>query len=76
MTALIWPWADSLLNSGWPWLRNVSTSKTLAKGKDYHTGINALDHVHDLADTKFFSKKAESLPKKKIPHLVPLVLKD
>ena len=35
-TAQTWPWADSLLNSGWPWLRNVSTSATLAKGEDYH----------------------------------------
>jgi hypothetical protein len=34
-TAQTWPWAGSLLNSGWPWLRNVSTSATLAKGEDY-----------------------------------------
>ena len=30
----IWPWADSLLNSGWPWLHNVSISNYLAKGED------------------------------------------
>jgi len=35
MTAPIWPWADSHLSSGWPWLHNVSTSATLAKGEDY-----------------------------------------
>jgi hypothetical protein len=34
-----WPWADSLLNSGWPWLHNVSTSAPPAKGKDYPTEI-------------------------------------
>jgi hypothetical protein len=36
MTAPIWPWADSPLSSVWPWLHNVSTSPTLAKGDDYH----------------------------------------
>ena len=35
MTAPIWPWADSHQSSDWPWLRNVSTSATLAKGEDY-----------------------------------------
>jgi len=35
MTVLIWPWADSHLSSGWLWLRNVSTSATIAKGEDY-----------------------------------------
>jgi hypothetical protein len=34
-TVQTWPWADSLLNRGWPWLRNVSTSATPAKGEDY-----------------------------------------
>jgi transposase InsO family protein len=34
-TVQTWPWAGSLLNSGWPWLRNVSTSATPAKGEDY-----------------------------------------
>ena len=34
-TVQTWPWADSLLNSGWPWLRNVSTSAPPAKGEDY-----------------------------------------
>jgi transposase InsO family protein len=34
-TAQIWPWADSPLSSDWPWLRNISTSVTLAKGEDY-----------------------------------------
>jgi hypothetical protein len=38
MTAQTWPWADSHPSSGWPWLRNVSTSASLAKGEDcqYH----------------------------------------
>jgi len=35
MTAQIWTWADSPLSSVWPWLRNVSTSRTLAKRDDY-----------------------------------------
>ena len=26
----------SHLSSNWPWLRNVSTSNSLAKGDDYH----------------------------------------
>ena len=37
MTVPIWPWADSHLSSDWPWLRNVSTSATLAKGEDYRS---------------------------------------
>ena len=35
MIAQTWPWADSHPSSGWPWLRNVSNSTTLAKGDDY-----------------------------------------
>jgi hypothetical protein len=35
MTAQTWPWAGSHPSSGWPWLRNVSTSASLAKGGDY-----------------------------------------
>ena len=35
MTAQIWPWAGSHLSSDWPWLRNVSTSNSHAKGEDY-----------------------------------------
>jgi hypothetical protein len=35
MTAQTWPWAGSHPSSGWPWLHNVSTSTTLAKGEDY-----------------------------------------
>ena len=35
MTAQTWPWAGSHPSSGWPWLLNVSTSATLAKGEDY-----------------------------------------
>jgi len=34
MTVPMWPWADSHLSSDWLWLRKVSTSATLAKGKD------------------------------------------
>jgi hypothetical protein len=37
MTAPIWPWADSHQSSDCPWLRNVSTSATFAKGDDYRT---------------------------------------
>ena len=35
MTDPTWPWADSHQSSDWPWLRNVSTSETPAKGEDY-----------------------------------------
>ena len=47
MTAQTWPWVDSHPSSGWPWLHNVSTSTTLAKGEDYQamfrkTGIMSL----------------------------------
>ena len=35
MTDPIWPWADLHQSSVWPWLRNVSTSETIAKGDDY-----------------------------------------
>jgi hypothetical protein len=34
-TVQTWPWADSLQNSGWPLLRNVSTSAAPAKWEDY-----------------------------------------
>ena len=34
MTDPIWPWADSHQSTDRPWLRNVSTSATLAKGED------------------------------------------
>jgi hypothetical protein len=39
MTAKTWPiaaWAGSHPSRDWPWLLNVSTSATLAKGEDYH----------------------------------------
>ncbi len=36
-----WPWADCPLSSDWPWLRNVSTSSTLAKGGDYPIGLHS-----------------------------------
>jgi hypothetical protein len=36
ITAQTWPWAGSHPSSGWPWLRNVSTSATPSKGGDYH----------------------------------------
>ena len=39
MTAQIWPWAGSHLSSDWPWLHNVSTSNSLAKGEDYRGPI-------------------------------------
>ena len=50
MTAQIWPWADSHLSSGWPWLRNVSTSLTLAKGEDY---LSTLDFLFFAGDQRF-----------------------
>jgi transposase InsO family protein len=34
-TDQIWPWADSHQSSDRPWLHNVSTSQTPAKGEDY-----------------------------------------
>ena len=37
MSDPIWPWADLHQSSVWPWLHNVSTSETLAKGEDYQT---------------------------------------
>jgi len=40
MTAQTWPWADSHPSSGWPWLRNVSTSASLAKGDYYPLNLN------------------------------------
>ena len=35
MTDPTWPWAGSHQSSDWPWLHNVSTSQTPAKGDDY-----------------------------------------
>jgi hypothetical protein len=35
MIAQTCPWTGSRLGSGWPWLLNVATSATLAKGEDY-----------------------------------------
>ena len=35
MIVQIWAWADSHQSSYWPWLHNISTSATLAKGEDY-----------------------------------------
>jgi hypothetical protein len=45
MTAQTWPWADSHPSSGWPWLRNVSTSATPSKGGDYHP-TNSYSTLH------------------------------
>jgi hypothetical protein len=45
MTVPRWPWADSHLNSDWPWLRNVSTSAPLAKGENYWITAG---NTHDL----------------------------
>jgi hypothetical protein len=47
MTDPTWPWADSPQSSDWPWLRNVSTSQTPAKGEDYQTAGS----IHLLNDT-------------------------
>ena len=35
MTAPIWLWVDLHRSRNWPWLHNVSTSDSLAKGEDY-----------------------------------------
>jgi hypothetical protein len=59
MNAPIWPWADSLLNSGWPWLCYASTSVTLAKVDDYHQAISQADI--------FFI--CEMIPKSKIIYI-------
>ena len=44
MTAQIWPWVGSHPSSGWPWLLNVSTSATLAKGEDYRAVGELFEH--------------------------------
>ena len=36
MTVRIWLWVDLHRSRNWPWLHNVSTSDSLAKGEDYH----------------------------------------
>jgi transposase len=53
MTAPIWPWADSHLNSDWPWLRNVSTSATLAKREDY-LSVSLVSREHVLTAAQLF----------------------
>jgi hypothetical protein len=35
MTVPIWLWVDLHRSRNWPWLHNVSTSGSLAKGEDY-----------------------------------------
>jgi hypothetical protein len=35
MTVRIWLWVDLHRSRNWPWLHNVSTSDSLAKGEDY-----------------------------------------
>ena len=37
MTVPIWLWVDLHRSRNWPWLHNVSTSTTPAKGEDYHS---------------------------------------
>jgi integrase len=37
MTVPIWLWVDLHRSRNWPWLHNVSTSGSLAKGEDYPT---------------------------------------
>ena len=44
-TAQTWPWADSHLSSDWPWLHNVSTSNSLAKGEDYRS----INHIFAIS---------------------------
>jgi len=53
MTDPTWPWADSHQSSDWPWLRNVSTSQTPAKGDDYPTANQIqIDKINKLIDNK------------------------
>jgi hypothetical protein len=37
MTVRIWLWVDLHQSRNWPWLHNVSTSDSLAKGEDYQS---------------------------------------
>jgi hypothetical protein len=36
-----WPWAGSHQSSDWPWLHNVSTFETPAKGDDYRRSLSS-----------------------------------
>ncbi len=56
MTDPTWPWADSHQSSDWPWLRNVSTSQTLAKGDDYQLSGRS-GHVLSFEECLFASKE-------------------
>ena len=42
MTVRIWLWVDLHRSRNWPWLHNVSTYDSLAKGEDYP---NTLTHI-------------------------------
>ena len=41
MTVRIWLWVDLHRSRNWPWLHNVSTSDSLAKGEDYRLTVIA-----------------------------------
>jgi hypothetical protein len=46
MTVPIWLWLDLHRSRNWPWLNNVSTSGSLAKGKDYKKFATNLNTNH------------------------------
>ncbi len=48
MTDPTWPWADSHQSSDWPWLHNVSTSRTPVKGGDYRLAPQNLQKNHEV----------------------------
>ena len=49
MTVPIWLWVDLHRSRNWPWLHNVSTSGSLAKGEDYRETSNCvIKSVYDI----------------------------
>jgi len=47
MTVPIWPWVYLHRSRNWPWLHNVSTSGSLAKGEDYPR-VSLFEEANDL----------------------------
>ena len=59
MTVRIWLWVDLHRSRNWPWLHNVSTSDSLAKGGDYPTSLEKLPtKVTYAADIQFESNSS------------------
>jgi hypothetical protein len=63
MTDPTWPWAGSHQSSDWPWLHNVSTSETPAKGEDYRSNCSSssVRATRALTDAKASPAKIESV---------------